>query len=75
LGEALSTNLLVVAAVAATAVGVLWWAARRATGTGAERFPLPAARPTQWAALLGVAVLLVAFGVARWTPPLAWAAP
>lgn len=75
LGAALSSNLLVVAAVAAAAVGLLWWAARRAAGTGAEKFPFPAGRRTRWAELLGLALLVVAFGVARWTPALAWAAP
>jgi uncharacterized protein DUF2752 len=72
--DALSSNLLVVAGVVAAAAVLPWWAARRATGTGSEPPPLPRGR---WARLTLVAgaLLLVAFGVGRWLPALAWAAP
>jgi hypothetical protein len=70
--EALSTNLLVVAALVAAAGGLLWWGARRAAGTGGEPFPLPADRR---ALGIGLPLVVLAFGVARWLPLFAWAAP
>ena len=72
IAEALSTNLLVVAALVAATGGVLWWGAQRTAGTGAEPFPLPADRR---ALAIGLSLVVVAFGVARWLPRFAWAAP
>jgi hypothetical protein len=72
--EAVSSNLLVVALLVAAAVVVPWWAVRRATGTGSEPVPLLAGRNGVRSAAVG-ALVLVAFGVGRWLPPLAWAAP
>jgi len=72
--DALSSNLLVVAGVLGAAATVVWWGVRRANGTGAEPFPLQAA----WAhpvVLLSVGLLVLAFGVGRWFPAFAWAAP
>jgi hypothetical protein len=71
--DAVSSNLVVVAALVAGAVLVPWWAARRATGAGDEPVPvLAGARP---AALVAAVALLLLFGVARWLPALAWLAP
>jgi len=72
--DALSSNLLVMAGVLAAAATIVWWGVRRATGTGAEPFPLQAA----WAhpvVLVSVGLLVLAFGVGRWFPAFAWAAP
>jgi hypothetical protein len=75
LGEALSANLLVVAGLVIAAGAVLWWGARRATGTGSESFPLIPGGRSGALGLVVLVVLLVGFGAGRWLPPLAWAAP
>jgi Protein of unknown function (DUF2752) len=71
---ALSSNLLVVAGVLVGAVTVLWWGARRAAGDGTEPWPALAVLRDRRIVLAG-AFLVLAFGVGRWLPPLAWAAP
>jgi hypothetical protein len=73
--DAVSSNLLVVLGVVAAAVAVVWWGARRATGTGSEPFPPLAARPRPIVVSVLVVLLVVVFGVGRWLPALAWAAP
>jgi hypothetical protein len=72
--DAISSNLVVGAALVAGVVVLPWWAARRATGTGFEPPPLPAGW-AGWRAGAAGAVLLLAFGVARWFPAFAWATP
>ena len=58
----------------ATAVAVLWWGVRRARGTGSEPFPPLAVLPHP-ALLAAAALVVLGFGIGRWLPPLAWAAP
>ena len=72
--DALSSNLLVVVAVAATAASLAWWGARRAKGTGSEPFP-PGVALAHPVVIVAGLLLVLAFGVGRWLPALAWAAP
>ena len=65
-------------AVVVSGAAVLpWWAARRATGISSGRDGRDkgdGGRAGRLAAAAAVVVLL-AFGVARWSPTFAWAAP
>ena len=73
--DALSANLLVVAAVVLGGFSVGWWGVRRAAGTGTEPFPMTGRPGSVRLAAVLVVVLAAVFGVARWLPPFAWAAP